>query len=103
MIQDYLKKLHQLQLDTLDTLVNLTIDTNYDTEHNYPWLTITVTVEGYHKPIYKLVPTEYVYLNKQMYGGMYNTEEENEEHQAAVYAQIENFVKDKLKKLKAKL
>lgn len=99
MIQDYLKKLHQLQLDTLDTLVNLTIDTNYDTERKYPWLAITVTVEGYHKPIYKLVPTECVYLNEQMYGGMYKTEKENEEHQAAVYAKIENFVKDKLQKL----
>lgn len=99
MIQDYLKKLHQLQLDTLDTLVNLTIDTNFDTEHNYPWLTITVTIQGYHEKAFNVVPKEYVYLNVQMYGGMHKTEEENEEHQAAVYAKIENFVKDKLQKL----
>ena len=100
MIQDYLKKLQQLQLDTIDTLVNIDICTHYDIAAKHPWLSITVTIEGYHTQAFKVVPSEFVYMSEQMYDGMKNTEKETEEHQADVYARIEKFVNEKLEALK---
>lgn len=99
MIKDYLKKLQQLQLDTINTLVNISICTHYDIKEKYPWLDITVTIEGYHTQAFKVVPIESVYMHEQMYDSMYKTKKENEEHQAAVYAKIEKFVNKELEAL----
>jgi len=99
MIEDYLKKLQELQLNTLNTLVNIDIQTRYEIGDKEPWLCITVTIEGYHTQAFKVVPVESVYLAEQMYGRMDEDEEEREAHQAAVYAKIEKFVKDKLEAL----
>lgn len=99
MIEDYLKKLQELQLDTLNTLVNIDIKTRYDTKDKYPWLSVTVSIEGYHTQAFKVVPIEFVHFSDQMYGGMHKDEKAREAHQAAVYAKIEKFVKDKLEEL----
>lgn len=99
MIEDYLKKLQELQRDTLNTGINIYIATRYDYENKYPWLSVTVTLEGWTSDAFKSIPYDMKYLAAQMYGRMHEDEKDREAHQAAVYARIEKFVKDKLEAL----
>ncbi len=91
MIENYLKKLQELQRDALNSGIFIEIENRYDSENNYPWLVITAKTAGWSDDTDKDG-----YLNIQMYGNMYNDEVKNEHHQAEVYAKVETFVKSRL-------
>lgn len=91
MIENYLKKLQELQRDALNSGIFIEIENRYDSENNYPWLVITAKTAGWSDDTDKDG-----YLNVQMYGNMYNDEVKNEHHQAEVYAKVETFVKSRL-------
>ncbi len=93
MIQDYLKKLQQLQLETINSGIIIDIKTLYDREENYPWLVISVFTDAAGTDLDKDN-----YLSVHMYGDMYKDDAENERHQAEVYAKVETFVKGHLSK-----
>ena len=91
MIENYLKKLQELQRDTLSSGIYIDIENRYDSEENYPWLVITVKTAGWANDTDKGG-----YLTTHMYGNMYKDEAKNERHQAEVYAKVEAFVKSRL-------
>jgi hypothetical protein len=89
MIENYLKKLQELQRDAINSGVTIEIKNYYDKEDNYPWLAVTAYfdcgdgefTEGRN------------YTSVHLYGNMYKDEKDNEEKQAEAYAKIENLVK----------
>lgn len=91
MIENYLKKLQELQCKTLGTPVHFWLRTHFDDDSKEPFLCITIMGPGWCDE-----SDNSQYLDIRLYQWSESTEEENETSQAKVYANIEAFVNNLL-------
>lgn len=95
MIENYLKKLQELQSKTLGTPVRFWLHTHFDDDAKEPFLCITVMGPEWGK---ESESDDSQYLSTHLYQWNESSEEENEASQAKVYASIEAFVNNLLSK-----
>lgn len=89
MIENYLKKLQELQLKTVGTPVCIQIQTRWDKEGSEPWLSITVYHEDWLDSDGEKVE---LYLATTMHEYKDDTLKEVEAHMSGRYDAVKEFV-----------